>query len=267
MLAQLAVLAQGSPDEVLLQTVDRHPFAPASQVWAASGLDLQTAQAVTAELRTAGAVVALDAGSEPHLVGAGRWELLVRSLGAILGDFHRLNPLRRGMPRGEVRSRLAPQLAPVELSLRLFNAVVAAAQTAGQVEGDDANLWQVGFVVQPTPAQQQRVDAALHMLAAAKFAPPALDDVLAKLGGDNSLLEMLVEQAHVVRVGPALVYRAAEFAAMAELVRGHLAAHPSITLAEARDLFDTSRKYAQAVLEELDARRITRRVGDARVLR
>ena len=38
-------------------------------------------------------------------------------------------------------------------------------------------------------------------------------------------------------------------------------------LVEVRDRFDTSRKYAQALLEEMDARRITRREGDARMLR
>ena len=41
----------------------------------------------------------------------------------------------------------------------------------------------------------------------------------------------------------------------------------SVTLAQVRDMFGTSRKYAQALLEHMDAERITRRVGDARVLR
>ncbi|MFM7581199.1 MAG: SelB C-terminal domain-containing protein [Caldilinea sp.] len=40
----------------------------------------------------------------------------------------------------------------------------------------------------------------------------------------------------------------------------------SVTLAEVRDLLQTSRKYAQALLEEMDARRITQRVGEGRVL-
>ena len=38
-------------------------------------------------------------------------------------------------------------------------------------------------------------------------------------------------------------------------------------MAQVRDLFDTSRKYALALLEYLDTARVTRRVGDARVLR
>ncbi len=54
---------------------------------------------------------------------------------------------------------------------------------------------------------------------------------------------------------------------MAAGVREHITAHGSMTLAEARDAFNTSRKYVQAVLEETDARRITRREGDVRVLR
>jgi selenocysteine-specific elongation factor len=40
-----------------------------------------------------------------------------------------------------------------------------------------------------------------------------------------------------------------------------------ITAAALRDRFDTSRKYAIALLEHLDARKVTRRIGDKRVLR
>jgi selenocysteine-specific elongation factor len=54
---------------------------------------------------------------------------------------------------------------------------------------------------------------------------------------------------------------------MVAALQTYLREHGSITLAQTRDLFDTSRKYAQAVLEEMDARRITRREGDTRVLR
>jgi selenocysteine-specific elongation factor len=54
---------------------------------------------------------------------------------------------------------------------------------------------------------------------------------------------------------------------MVDGITAHLRTHGAVTLAEVRDLFQTSRKYAQAVLEAMDAQRITRREGDARVLR
>jgi len=50
-------------------------------------------------------------------------------------------------------------------------------------------------------------------------------------------------------------------------VVAHLREHQSITVAEVRDLFNTSRKYALGLLEDLDSRRMTKRVGDVRVLR
>ncbi|GAI11236.1 unnamed protein product, partial [marine sediment metagenome] len=52
---------------------------------------------------------------------------------------------------------------------------------------------------------------------------------------------------------------------MVEKVMAEMKTRGKITLAEVRDLFQTSRKYAQAFLEHLDQRKITRRVGDERV--
>ena len=40
-----------------------------------------------------------------------------------------------------------------------------------------------------------------------------------------------------------------------------------MTVADVRDMFGGSRKYSLALMDYLDQQRITRRVGDARVLR
>jgi selenocysteine-specific elongation factor len=54
---------------------------------------------------------------------------------------------------------------------------------------------------------------------------------------------------------------------MRDRVVEHLRANRTVTLAQVRDMFGTSRKYAQSLLEHLDAQHVTRRVGDERVLR
>jgi selenocysteine-specific elongation factor len=54
---------------------------------------------------------------------------------------------------------------------------------------------------------------------------------------------------------------------MTEQIVAHLRQERTITLARVRDMFGASRKYAQSLLEHLDQRGITRRVGDERVLR
>jgi selenocysteine-specific elongation factor len=52
-----------------------------------------------------------------------------------------------------------------------------------------------------------------------------------------------------------------------ERTRSYIEASGSITVAQFRDLFKTSRKYALGVLEHLDTEGVTKRVGDERVLR
>ena len=64
-----------------------------------------------------------------------------------------------------------------------------------------------------------------------------------------------------------VVCAAEAYRGMGERVVAHLKERQTVTLAQVRDLLGTSRKYAQALLENMDQERITRRVGDERVLR
>ncbi len=190
----------------------------------------------------------------------------MQALDQLLGAFHGQTPLRRGVPRGEVRSRLQALLPASQLSVRTFNALLGAAQATEALQADDSFVWRKGFHIQPTLQQQVLVDHLLAAFAQAPYAPPNSQDSLRMLGQDAELLAMLLEQGQLVRIGGDVLLRRVDFETMVAQIQAHLAANGSITLAETRDLFQTSRKYAQAVLEELDARRITRREGDARVM-
>lgn len=82
---------------------------------------------------------------------------------------------------------------------------------------------------------------------------------------DAELAAYAEAQGMVVGVGELYFSRAA-YDEMAKAVIESARSAP-VTLAQVRDRFGTSRRYAQALLEHLDQQRITRRVGDARVLR
>lgn len=266
-LARLQTLAQGAPDEILLQTLARHPFLTTKTLLAQSELDLTMAQDALLELQTSGAVTQLATGAEPVLLTIDLWAHVQQQLLDLLDRFHQQMPLRRGMARSELRSRLQSALPGSDLSLRLFNAMVERIQQHGQLAGDDSLLWRADFVVQLTLHQQQLVDHVLETFAAAPYAPPSETDVVRQLGDEVELLEAMVEQELLVRISGGVLFRRTDFIEIVERVRTTAASQGSITLAQVRDLFTTSRKYAQAILEEMDTRRITRREGDVRVLR
>lgn len=266
-LARLQTLAKGSPDEILFQTLSRQPFLTPKALAAQSELDLTVAQDALAELQTSGAVTQVGVGTEAALLTIDMWERVQQQLLALLDRFHEQQPLRRGMARSELRSRLQSALQSNELPLRLFNAIVDRIQQEGSLTGDESLLWRTGFTVQFTLHQQQLVDYVLATFAAAPYAPPNEVDVLRQLGNEGELLEALLEQGILVRISGGVLFRRTDFAEMVERVRTTAQQQGSITLAQVRDLFDTSRKYAQAILEEMDTRRITKREGDVRVLR
>ncbi len=264
---RLATLAQGTPDEILLQTLARAQFLSEADLIEQSGLDVERARSTLAELRRNDALIELAVGGST-LVAHETWQAVGRALSTLLAEFHAQQPLRRGMARGELRSRLQQRVGR-DLPVRLFNALLeraASVEGAQQLVTDDEWVWLSSFEVTYSPAQQQRVERTLAAFAQAPFAPPSEVETLGLLGGEEALLTSLIERGDLVRTGGVL-FRTQDFALLTDKVTGYLQQAGSITLAQTRDLLGTSRKFAQAALEELDARRLTRRDGDERVLR
>jgi len=88
----------------------------------------------------------------------------------------------------------------------------------------------------------------------------------APVEGAARAFDTLLARGAFVRVGESL-YRGAQIAQIRARIEAALAAEPRMTMAAFRDLIGTSRKYAVPLLEWFDARGITVRVGDDRMLR
>jgi selenocysteine-specific elongation factor len=108
---------------------------------------------------------------------------------------------------------------------------------------------------------EQQVARYLKSLQNEPYSPPTDQPP------EPELLGALAEQGKVVRVGDSVVFAAEAYREMTASVVEHLRERGSITVAEARTLFNTSRKYILPLLEKMDQEQITRRNGDERVLR
>ena len=84
---------------------------------------------------------------------------------------------------------------------------------------------------------------------------------------DEELQNALVESGELMAVSPDVFFRKQDYDSMVARIRTEIELKGSITLAEVRDLFHTSRKYAQALLEHLDGSGVTVRAGDSRILK
>ncbi len=118
----------------------------------------------------------------------------------------------------------------------------------------------------PAPAAPEPLSASAlaleERLRAAGHEPPNAADL------DAADLAALRTAGRAVRVGRAMYAHPEALARVRARVEDLIAADGSITLARLRDELQTSRKFAQALLEHLDAERVTKRLpDDSRVLR
>lgn len=255
-IGRLETLALGSPQEMLLAALERGPLEKGGVV-KASGLEPEAAEEALQRLLRDSQVLVLGT-SEDLLVSWGWWEGFLARLVHLIEGYHSRYPLRLGMPREEVKSKL-------HLPSRLFNDLIDQAVKEGAVTQEGAALRLPGHEVRFTLEEEERIERVLSEFSQDPYATPSVADCQAALG--EGVLNALLEQGRLVQVSESVLFLADTYEAMVERVIEHLKKEGTITLAQVRDLFSTSRKYAQALLEHLDAQGVTKRVGDERVLR
>ena len=269
-IAALEALARGTPADLLRRALsDGEPHAWPGLLQA-SGLSADAGAAGLAELVASGEAIVLgDAdqrfepgdSSPPSLgsdlqsrwvLSASGWATLCNKFTAALQSYHRRYPLRMGMPREELRSRLRLSSEGLEALL-----ATAAARQLAVVQGSSVRL--PAHVPTLSPEQERAARRLLEAFAATPYSPPAPDL-------DAEVLGWLVEQGKIVRVSADVAFLPATYTEMVDWVREQIRRTGEVTVAQFRDRFSTSRKYALALLEHLDERKITRRRGDVRVL-
>jgi selenocysteine-specific elongation factor len=266
-IARLETLAQGSPAEILLQALERRGPIIARDLLSASGLGDAAPEAL-AQLIDEGQAVVLgeDAGNKGQdWASSGRllttrpwWSALTEALTRALSAYHTEFPLRVGMGREALRSGL-------KLETKVFNAAMTRATAEGLVVEEEATVRLPSHQVQLALEQQRRVDALLAQFRQQPHKTPSCKESVAAVG--EEVLDVLVTRGDLMQVSPEVLFLPKTYEKMVSCVRDHIEQEGSITLAQARDMFQTSRKYAQGLLEHLDEIGVTKRVEDKRVLK
>jgi len=118
-----------------------------------------------------------------------------------------------------------------------------------------------------TPEQEASAGGFLRDLEQQPFNPPPLGELLQRHHLAPAVLQYLVAEQRVVRVNDDTVFGRRAYDEAVSKLRTHLGEHRTLTVAAARDVLGSSRRYVLPLLEWLDSQKITRRVGDDRILR
>lgn len=252
---KLADKAQGDEYQVIFALLSEFNGKQMFRIQARSGFPVDKFSIAIEKLKELGNIVILgDSGRSSVIYTVDGWNALVKKLEDITSDYHRQFHLNRGIPKEELRSRL--KMEPV-----VYNLLLQRLLPDKKLVEDGNFLRLPGFTIALSAQQKSTVEVYLNKLRESPYSPPS------ELEIEPQLLDYLIDQKKAVRVADNVVFFAPVYDDMVRRVKDYIGSKGKITVAEVRDIFNTSRKYALALMEYLDKEKVTRRVGDERVLR
>ena len=262
----LETMAFGSPPELLAQALQTAEPCTWQELRSRSTFSGEETQAALEEALQNGDIIALSTPPPPasnvppstFLISRGGWSKMGGQIEDLLTGYHRRYPLRQGMPREELKSRL-------RLAGKAFNQLAQFAAHTGLLEEINGFVQAPSHTVTFSEEQQAIMDQVLAQFRRQPYTPPSMGDIKKKLG--EELLNACFEQGLLTKLSEEIVFLPETYAEMRDGITAHLQEEGTITIAQVRDMFGTSRRYALALTGYLDQQGITRRVEDERVLR
>ena len=262
-ITSLIALSRGTPAEVILQASMNSGARLVRDLIILARLSSEQAQPALDELLCSGQLIQLEPGqvipeSDLLVISQSQWLLESQKAVQEVEQYHRLNPLRHGMSREELKSRL-------HLPTRLFTAAMHMWIDAGSLIESGALVLRPGHEIHFTVQQQSRIDRLLGRFTQSPYSTPSIKECMVEVGEDVFLT--LVDLGQLVPVSSEVVFRQKDYELLLQAAREHFKHDPTLTVAQFRDQFNTSRKYALAFLEHLDVIGVTLREGDNRRLK
>ncbi len=255
-LEEMAQLLLGTPEEILLQTLQKSGTASKKTLIEAAGLEAEAANQALENLIASKQIHSFK--NDGLLITSDAFQRQAEEIQTTLADFHNQVPLRIGMPREQLKSQ-------TRLESMLFDTIVQQLSRDGRLIESGAILKDKKHQIVFTSDQQRMTDQLLKEFEKSPYSPPSVKQSTEKIG--EELLTALIDTGQLTQVSEDVLFQPHIVKEMREAVINHIQQHGGITLAELRDQFDTSRKYAVALLEHMDQEGITIRKDDQRQLR
>lgn len=261
----LAKRLTGTPGDILLSIVgEEREGVELRRAAARAALGWQEARQILTEAALEGKVILLPAAGDSYVVTPAvleRWWKMTREA---LEEFHRRYPLRAGLPKEELRTRFFERL-----DWRTFQGLLEHWIKEGKIELAGNSIVLAGHRPEIDARQKKAVEQLVERYRHGHFQPPSPEEACKDLGLSpaelEELLHYLARQGILVKVAEGLYFHHEALKAAQEKIR-ELGKKGTFTLAEARDVLGSSRKYVLPLLEYLDHTKFTRRIGDKRIV-
>lgn len=180
----------------------------------------------------------------------------------LLNKYHEDYPIRIGIPKEELRSKLLPSIKN-----KVFDEVLDFYDMIA-VHGKFISF--KNFEINYSDTQNELITNVKKVLQEEAFKPTLMNDLLSKFPKEKHIKDILinlVEMGELIKINDGIYLTRENYEKSIELLTAGFDEKGKMSLADCRDILDTSRKYVVPIMEYLDKNGVTKRVGDERMLR
>jgi selenocysteine-specific elongation factor len=207
-----------------------------------------------------------EVGDKPRVViSAAAFDAAATDLLEAVQRFHRTEPLAKGLGREDLRAR-AVRHAPPLVFRKILDDLIGHQQLT-----QDQDVVHLHGRVITLGDEDLRIRGRLEdRFRALGLQAPSAEEVIRELQLEGTparkVLQLLVDEHAVVKIAEDMLVDRAALQKLIDDVRALKPGQSRFGMREFKELTGLSRKFAVPLLEYLDSQRVTRRVGDERVI-
>ncbi len=184
----------------------------------------------------------------------------------VLAEYHKTFPLKAGMPKEELNSRLGPAV-----DTKLFTLTIGQLVKDKRIVAEEDTIRLSDHKVSLAADQTKVKHLLLEAYQDNGLQPPFFKDLVKRLDLDYDatwqVLMLLTKEGRIIKVKDELYFDAAAVDQLKQKTVAFLKAHEDMTTPQFKEIAGVSRKFLIPLIEYFDSIHVTLRVGDSRKLR
>lgn len=264
---ELKVKESGEAESIVEHTVKSlsGEFPKVSDILKAMGKNEEGLEEKLDQLAQEGKIIKLQGMDKPVYLHMEYVNKKLETMLETLEKYHKENPLRWGVSKEEIKAKFFGK----GLKQKLYDELLQHLEDGHRIKlhGNFISLY--GFEIAYTKEQSQIRENIIKGFMSNEFSPPKYSELEASEKDPKNfrmVFESLLDEGTIVKVTEDCFFAKSSYEKCKEKTSDFINKNGSITVAQLRDLLDTSRKYATALMEHFDNIKFTKRIEDKRIL-
>lgn len=220
------------------------------------------------KLKEAGKIICLKKGSNSLWIHIDKLKQVENQVIECIDSYHQKNHLEAGISKEELRSKIN-----FDFDNQEFNKIITILAAKNLIKEKENAVALFDFTITFTEAEADLKNNIIDQFLNDLYSPPSLSELKDKINVANqeeekfnSIISYLISEKTIIRLNSEIFIHSEAVEGSRKILEDYLNKNHEIELGEFRDLIDSSRKYALALLKKFEKDRLIKKNGDKRVL-